>query len=85
MSTKPARCDACNSRIRRTHHELVLTEPMTGQVVGHYHAGERKQDCQRVAVKYLVGGALLMATFVHPDRCGSNQDLCDGGLSEAVA
>jgi len=76
------RCDACNKRIRRNHHELRLTDPMTGQKVGHYHA---RPECQEAALKYLTSGAMLMATFVHPDRCGPDQERCDAELSEALA
>jgi hypothetical protein len=76
-----ARCDACNKRIRRNQHELVLSDFLTGQIVGHYHA----PGCQAAATKYLVGATVLRATYIHPDRCGLDQDLCDGGLREEVA
>jgi hypothetical protein len=76
------RCDACDRRIRKNHHELRLTDPMTGQVVGHYHT---RPDCHQEAAKYLTGGTVLLATFVHPDRCGPDQEHCDGGWSELVA
>ena len=33
----------------------------------------------------LTGGTVLVATFVHPDGCGEDQERCDAGLSEAVA
>ena len=82
MSHKPPRCDACNKRIRRNHHELLLSDFQTGQVVGHYHA---RPECQAAAVKYIVGGVVLNATFVHPDRCGDDQEHCDGGLTEWAA
>jgi hypothetical protein len=82
VSKKPPRYDACSRRIRRNQHELRLSDLATGQVVGHYHA---RLDCQGAAAKYLVEGAVLRATFVHPDRCGDNQDHCDGGLSEWAA
>ena len=76
------RCDCCNKRIRLNHHELVLSDFMTGQVVGHYHA---RLECQGAAAKYLVGGVALSATFVHPDRCGDDQEHCNGGLPEWAA
>jgi hypothetical protein len=38
MGKSSPRCDACKKRIRPNHYELRLTDPMTGQVVGHYHA-----------------------------------------------
>jgi hypothetical protein len=76
------RCDACSKRIRRNQHELVLSDFLTGQVVGCYHV---RRDCQAAATKYLMGGAVLRATYAHPPRCGVEYELCDGGLSEAVA
>jgi hypothetical protein len=82
VSKTPLRCDSCGKRIRRNHHELVLTDPATGQVVGYYHA---RPDCQQAAAKYLTRETVLMATFVHPDRCGDDQEHCDGGLSEWAA
>ena len=82
MSKDANRCDACGRRIRHNHHGLVLTYPLSGQEVGRYHA---RGACQEAAVKYLTGGAVLAATFVHPLRCGDNQERCDAGLSEFVA
>jgi hypothetical protein len=73
------RCDACDRRIRKTHHELRLTDPLTSQIIGCYHS---RPGCQEVATKYLPSGTVLSATVVHPDRCGPNQSLCDAGLSE---
>jgi hypothetical protein len=75
-------CDACNKRIRRDEHELRLSDFTTGQRIGVYHAPR----CQEAAVKYLVqGGAVLNMTYAHPDRCGSNQECCDAGLSAVLA
>lgn len=52
---------------------------MTGQVVGRYHA---TPACQATAAKYFTPGMLLSATFIHPDRCGAQQERCDGDWSE---
>jgi hypothetical protein len=81
MAAKKIRCDACGVRIRPNQHELVLADAMTGQVVGRYHA----PGCQEAAIKYMKGGAVLMANYLHPDRCGPDQEYCDGGVSEEVA
>jgi hypothetical protein len=82
MSTaKKIRCDACNRRLRDNHHELQLSDPSTGQVIGRYHA----PGCQDAAARYFVPGVVLVATYVHPARCGPEQEYCDGGLSEEVA
>jgi predicted RNA-binding Zn-ribbon protein involved in translation (DUF1610 family) len=77
VSTHP--CDACGRRLRPNHHELHLSDPQTGQLVGRYHAPR----CQAAAAKYFVAklGVVLVATYVHPDRCGENQEHCDGGLA----
>jgi hypothetical protein len=76
-------CDSCRRRISKRQHELVLSDFTTGQKVGHYHA---RPDCQESAVEYMQQpGAVLMATFVHPDRCGPDQECCDGGVSEHAA
>lgn len=83
MSTPTAlRCDACNRRIRLNQHELRLTDPRTGQQVGCYHV---RPECQERAVTYLTSGAVLAATFLHPNSCGPNQEHCDAELSEAAA
>ena len=82
MSNNSPKCDACGRRVRPKHHELLLSDALTGQVIGHYHA---RPDCQGAATKYLRSGAVIMATFVHPDRCGPEQEHCDAGLSEKVA
>jgi len=80
---KAPRCDCCKRRIRRNQHELVLSDLTTGQVIGHYHA---HQDCMVGASKYFYGkGAALRASFIHPDKCGENQQHCDAGLSEGAA
>jgi hypothetical protein len=79
---KLPRCYACNKRVRLNQHELVLSDFMTGQVVGHYHA---RPECQRASAKYITGGVALSVTFIHPDRCGENQEQCDGELSEWAA
>ena len=80
MSNKPPRCDSCNRRIRPTHHEFVLRDLVTGQVVGNYHA-----RCQGAAVKYFSSGTVLRATVYHPERCNGDLKDCDGGLSELAA
>jgi hypothetical protein len=77
VSKKPPRCDSCNRRIRRSQHELRLSDLLTGQLLGRYHAA-----CQAAAAKYFRPGVLLRATIAHPDRCGDRQEFCDGGLRE---
>jgi hypothetical protein len=74
------KCDACNKRIRRNQHELLLRDFSTGQVVGHYHA----PTCQGAAVKYFTAGVVLRATYLHPDKCGPKHERCDGGLREVA-
>jgi hypothetical protein len=76
------RCDVCGRRIRPNHHELVLSDALTSQEVGHYHTGP---ECQQSAMKYLTSGAVLVASYNHPARCGDDLERCDGGISEAVA
>jgi hypothetical protein len=44
-----------------------------------YHT---RPSCQQAAAKYLVAGSVLMSTFLHPPRCGDDQQFCDVGLSE---
>jgi hypothetical protein len=79
VSNKPPRCDYCARRIRPTHHEFVLRDFSTGQVIGRWHT---KPDCQVAAADYFVPGVALRATVYHPERCGG-EDLahCDGGVS----
>jgi hypothetical protein len=84
MSTSKAkkiRCDACNRRLRPNQHELHLSDPLTGQLIGRYHAGAGWGECMAAAGKYAQRGTVLLGTFVHPDRCGGNQEHCDGGLA----
>lgn len=76
-----ARCDACNRRLRPSHHELHLSDALTGQLIGRYHAGVGWDGCMTAAGKYVRSGVVLVATFVHPDRCGPDQEHCDGGLA----
>jgi hypothetical protein len=78
-------CDACGKRLREHQHELLLRDLFTGQVLGHYHAGAAWDECMAQAGKYISRGAALQATFIHPDRCGDEQEHCDAGLSELVA
>ena len=80
MSKEPPRCDHCNRRIRRSQHELRLRDALTGQSLSRYHAA-----CQVAAAKYFEAGAVLRVTIAHPDRCGPDQERCDGGLSESAA
>jgi hypothetical protein len=82
MSKNPPRCDACNRRIRRNQHEFVLRDFQPGQIVGRYHA---RPDCQAAAARYIVPGVVLHGTFYHPEKCGDDLELCDGGLSEWAA
>ncbi len=83
MSAKQLRCDACNRRLRPNQHELHLSDPMTGQLVGKYHA---RPDCQEAAITYMTQpGAVLLASFIHPDRCGLDQERCDSGLPGSTA
>lgn len=76
-------CDSCGKRLRDNHHELIVSDHPSGQLIGRYHAvwGE----CVAQATKYFVAGAVVQATFVHPDRCGDEQEHCDAGLAEVVA
>ncbi len=82
MSKRPTRCDACNRRIRRTHHEFILRDFETEQIVGRWHAA-----CQGASAKYLLTGtaAAFRGTYYHPERCGDDLSLCDGGVAERVA
>jgi hypothetical protein len=83
MSAKQLRCDACNRRLRPNQHELHLSDPLTGQLVGKYHA---RPDCQEAASKYMMQpGTVLFASFIHPNRCGPDQERCAGGLSGSAA
>ncbi len=77
---KLPRCDGCDCAIRYSHHELVISDLATGQIVGRYHV-----ICQRDAAKYFVPGAVFQATYFHPERCGENQEFCDAGAFEVVA
>jgi hypothetical protein len=85
MSKKAPRCDACSRRIRPNHHELHLSDPLTGQLIGVYHAGAGWSGCMSAASKYAKPGVVILGTFLHPDRCGPNQERCDGGAFEVVA
>jgi len=82
LSHKPPRCDACDKRIRKTHHELRLSDLETGQLIGRYHA---RPACQLEAAKYVERGVALRFSVVHPARCGDDFEECDGGLLEASA
>ncbi len=82
MSNKPPRCDSCNRRLRKSQHELALSDLETGQVVGRYHT---RPECQAAATRYLVVGAVLRGTVYHPERCGEDMEHCDGGVSEWAA
>lgn len=79
-SKRAPRCDGCDRAIRHSHHELVISDLTTGQVVGRYH-GIR----QHSATKYFVPGAAFRAVYYHPDRCGPDQRFCDAGAFEVVA
>jgi hypothetical protein len=79
VSHKPPKCDACGRRIRTNTHELRLSDLVTGQFLGRYHAA-----CQAAAAKYVEPGAVLKFTIAHPRRCGPNQEHCDAALSEVV-
>jgi hypothetical protein len=76
------RCDSCERRIRPNQHGIRLADLETGQVLGRYHA---RPGCQEGAAKYFERGAALRATIVHPDRCGPEQEKCDGAVGEVVA
>ncbi len=81
MSNKPPRCDACDKRIRLSHHEFILRDFETEQIVGRWHAA-----CQGAAAKYLTAAAAAFrGTYYHPERCGDDLSLCDGGLPEWAA
>jgi hypothetical protein len=81
MSKKLPTCDGCNRRIRPNHHELRLSDPSTGQLIGIYHAGAGRSECMAAASKYARRGTMLLGTFVHPAACGENQEFCTGGLA----
>ena len=82
---RATRCDACGKRVRAGHHEAVVRDALTGQLLGVYHAGLSWGSCQARAAKYTRPGVVLRVSFVHPDRCGPEQEHCDAGLAEAVA
>jgi len=83
MSHRPEKCDACDRRIRRSHHALRLSDLATGQVLGRYHAGG---SCRDAAIKYFEPGAVIRVTVLHPQRCGPEQERCDlGAMEELVA
>jgi hypothetical protein len=79
--SKPLRCDACDRRIRRSHHELILRDFDTRQVLGRYHV---RRECRDAASKYFKPGVAIGATFVHPDRCGPDHEHCDAGAFEVT-
>jgi hypothetical protein len=79
---KPSKCDACGKRMRPSHHELHLTDPRSGQVIGHYHA---RPDCQEAATRYFQAGVVLLVNIVHPHRCGNDFEACDAGLADMEA
>jgi hypothetical protein len=79
---RPRRCDACGKRMRENHHELHLSAPLTGQVLGRYHAGMAFGGCMVTASKYFSVGNAVKATFAHPDRCGDDQEHCDAGFAD---
>ena len=83
MSTKPPKGDACNRRIRRTTHELRLSDLATGQAIGRYHA---RPACQSAAMAYFRPGVVLKITVAHPARCGDSPHFnqCDGALGELL-
>jgi hypothetical protein len=80
---KHPRCDACKRRLRENQHELHLTDPLTGQVIGRYHAGETHAQCMARAQQYFKPGVVLIGTVVHPDRCGAEQE--HGTMGAVVA
>ena len=79
MSKRPTRCDFCNRRIRRTHHEFLLRDFETGQAIARYHT---KPECQVAAADYFVSGVAIRATIFHPERCGSDLESCDAGAEK---
>ncbi len=86
MSTKGTpKCDSCGRRFRQNQHELHLSDFLTGQLLGRYHAGIGWGRCMEAGAKYVQPGAVTLASFIHPDRCGDDQEHCDAGLSELVA
>jgi hypothetical protein len=82
MSNKTPHCDSCGRRIRRNHHELVLRDFSTGQILGHYHS---HPGCQVAAAKYVTPGVALRATVYHPECCGDALVHCGGGVPEGAA
>ncbi len=85
MSKKSPRCGACNRKLRPNQHELHLSDPVMGQLIGRYHTSEGWGECTAAAGKYAQRGTVLLGTFVHPRKCGREQEHCDGGLSESAA
>ncbi len=80
MSKRPTRCDYCNRRIRLAHHEFVLRDFSTEQIIGRWHVA-----CQGAAAKYLLTAAAFRGTYYHPPRCGDDLSSCDGGVLEGAA
>jgi len=78
--SKPPTCDGCERPIRASHHELVLRDFETRQIIGRYHAA----TCQHSARKYFAPGVALEASYYHPDRCGPDQERCDAGAFEVA-
>jgi hypothetical protein len=76
-NNKPLRCEACGRRIRPAHHELRLSDLLSGQLIGRYHGNP---DCMGAATRYVVGAAALRLSIVHPERCGDDFERCDVGL-----
>jgi hypothetical protein len=76
------RCDSCGRRVRESQHGIRLSDLLTNQTLGRYHA---RPGCQEGAAKYFKRGVALRATILHPDRCGPGQENCDGALGEVVA
>ena len=86
--SKPSKrsCDVCNRRLRPNQHELHLSDPLTGQIIGKYHT---REECMEAAQRYITGalgkGRVCQASVVHPDRCGSEIDRCDAGAEPGDA
>ncbi len=83
MSSKqPMRCDSCDRRVRPNQHGIRLSDLLTGQLIGQFHA---RAGCRDGVVKYFdEAGAALRFSVVHPRRCGPEQERCDGAVGEVV-
>jgi hypothetical protein len=77
------RCDSCERRVRPNQHGIRLSDLLTGQLVGQFHA---RPGCRDGVTRHFdQPGAALRVSVVHPSRCGDDFEKCDGGLLEEIA